>query len=1068
MAAAPSGDTSGLDPKALKAVPPIRVPYKIHSTSGHHSTFVPEHILTPSPPGDDQHRWTAPSPESRRIEAKRLGKDTSGSGNGRGRSPEWIQLELDEVALVRRVGFGKASKPHPCTLLSFTLWGGPSPDPLSMECLLGDGSLRNDGKEEVVGVGMGVGARGGDREEEEEGGGEVFIPIKYLRLDCHLAANANYSISIWHLFLEGYPSSYLSSLAPPPSLSLPSASPAPPPMSILPPSFPITADALLRSYTSHRTAQTTHSILAHLRRSGPAFSSAFSALLSASPPAVAGSFEHPLLTTLHEALVVKGDFNAAEEVLERAKGAGLFRLWDAAGSGEKARKGRAVAKWELLTPSPSPSLPPSSATSPTPPGRGGHSLVRIGRKLLLYGGWDGHSDLGDVWEWDLPLTSSSFAAGDRGGPWRKVEQPEGKGEGEGAEGPGKRSCHAAVADERGGWVYVLGGRRDDPADLPFSSSSAAATAAAAEPHRPSSAMEVDPSSTSSSSHPASSAANGGEKEGEKDDPWASDFWRYKATGPERGRWECLSRDTRKDGGPGLLFDHSLALLPSSSTSGGGGAKIFVFGGKNQPYDAHLDSDSDDEDPLLALNRPAHRSGSKDPTRTRYSGLWCYDIEGKRWSHLIGDPLSHSSSSPSYSDRLLSRAGSALVLDSSPARHPRGGATLYIHSGQRNESYLQDLWAVRIAPTSAEAAASAEDEEQDESREEDDEGKLWRQGAVLDLPPPPSHVRGRAAASGEPAATRSLIDLAALPASPSASPSRASATSSPTILQIRRLYPPPGASPSSPSSVPPNALPPPGFTHRLSLAPSTGEWTLLTGLVREQTAPGEGDSGGAVREGVMRGVWRRRVGKKPEEGVWEIIEEEWAVGGEGTPGGRYASQVVYDPLLGEHYMFGGSSSAECDWRLGDFWKLRVVDPSPEEALRVAKFLVRKQRFAELCRTSPTVFALSYLQTALSSVVDHSSPTESAAFRACMAAVLSAPPTHNIDVEMGDSLESLSSSVSGSGGDVGSGADEAQYKERHALFEKICAFFPKRDRQPEEDLQDAARLVRAWRATGERRG
>ncbi|GAA6005949.1 hypothetical protein JCM10207_007285 [Rhodosporidiobolus poonsookiae] len=1097
----------------LSVIPPTLLSYSIHSCSGHHSNFVPQHILTHKP-GDDASRWTAPPPEDRRQQARRTGSQTRGR-----REPEWVMLELDEPALVSEIVFGKTTKPHPCNLSLFTLWGGPTPDPLSMEPLVVDGTLVNDNKDESVRVPVEVGR--GEEGEEDDGAGTAPIPIKYLKLDCHLASNANYSISIWHLSLRGFPPSYLSSLSP------------------LPSSFPSTFPALLGLYTAHRQRRTTHAMLAHLRRAGPPFKAAFDALLAASDPATQSTFEHPLLSELHGALV-GGDYDAAEAVLDRALTAaagasgaaskgevspeeGLFRLWGAlAPPGQK--RGVTVAKWERL-------LPPSPGAGEWPKGRGGHALVRVGRKLVLFGGWDGQQDLGDTWEWDLPLTPVSYAAGDRGGPWRRVGK---EGERDGGRRPTARSCHQFVADEGTGWVYLLGGRRDDPADAPFSAaapSSAnpagaapiaipAASTAASGAEGQAEGMDLDPS-TSSSSAAAGAGEEQEQEQGEEDDPWKSDFWRYKATGPDRGRWECLSEDTRRDGGPQLLFDHSMSLHSATQ-------RLYVFGGKNQPYAPDLEPDSpSDVEEFLAQAAARHE---------RYSGLWVYEIGRGRWSHLFSDPrpsLHTPPLNPSTSDRLLSRAGHALVLDpgSAGGRHP----TLYIHSGQRHETYLQDLWAVRIASAAdvagkgrrrgRQGAAGEEEEEEEEEEESDEEASLWRQGAVLDLPPLHTLSSASSGSRRSPpavptAVNRSLIDLAALPASPESSPSRAppSAHASggrtgtgtgPTILQIRRLWPPTSSSSSSSSSSATGTgasaptLPPPAFTHRLTLDPHTREWTLLTGLVRVALDPRE--AGTVAREGTMEGVWRRRAGsgssvsstagsgsvggvggrggagkgKGGKEGQWEKVEEEWGVvssdGGERTPRGRYASQVVYDPLLREHYLFGGHpgvNDPNCTWRLDDFWKLRIVDPSPEEALRQAKFLVRKQRFTELCATAPTVLALSYLQTSLSSVVDHSSPTESAAFRACMTAVLSAPARFNVevDVDMDGSFSSSSGSASGSGAAGGGGggeeegADEARYAERHALFEQLCAFFPRSERQPEEDLEDTGRLVRLWKRGG----
>lgn len=67
------------------------------------------------------------------------------------------------------------STAHPCNLTHFTLFGGPTPDPLKMEVLIGDGRLANDAKEEKVSCVSEIGARGeeDDVDEEREKGGKV-------------------------------------------------------------------------------------------------------------------------------------------------------------------------------------------------------------------------------------------------------------------------------------------------------------------------------------------------------------------------------------------------------------------------------------------------------------------------------------------------------------------------------------------------------------------------------------------------------------------------------------------------------------------------------------------------------------------------------------------------------------------------------------------------------------------------------------------------------------------------------------------------------------------------------
>ncbi|GAA5827346.1 hypothetical protein JCM3770_003068, partial [Rhodotorula araucariae] len=177
-------------------------------------------------------------------------------------------------------------------------------------------------------------------------------------------------------------------------------------------------------------------------------------------------------------------------------------------------------------------------------------------------------------------------------------------------------------------------------------------------------------------------------------------------------------------------------------------------------------------------------------------------------------------------------------------------------------------------------------------------------------------------------------------------------------------------------------------------------------------------------------------------------------------------VVYDPLREEHYLFGGCPEVPLEGgeaRLGDLWRLKIIDPTPQDALRRMKFLVRKQRFAELCATAPTVLALQYLQNDLSAVVDHSSPTESASFRACMGALLAAPGAMNIDADAALASASRPPSPSSAGaGAAGRGSET--YAARHALWEQLARFVPRGARQPDERLEDAGRVLRVWQMGG----
>jgi hypothetical protein len=125
-------------------------------------------------------------------------------------------------------------------------------------------------------------------------------------------------------------------------------------------------------------------------------------------------------------------------------------------------------------------------------------------------------------------------------------------------------------------------------------------------------------------------------------------------------------------------------------------------------------------------------------------------------------------------------------------------------------------------------------------------------------------------------------------------------------------------------------PPAGFTQRATIDTRTGDWTILSGMVKDPKG-----NGGVVDTG----VWTRSV-----EGEWEKVVEK---GGE-VPDARFGGQFVYDPLRGEYWLMGGNPQDHetSTRRMGDLWRLRVERSSPEEALRMAKFLIRKQRYVHL--------------------------------------------------------------------------------------------------------------------------
>ena len=81
------------------------------------------------------------------------------------------------------------------------------------------------------------------------------------------------------------------------------------------------------------------------------------------------------------------------------------------------------------------------------------------------------------------------------------------------------------------------------------------------------------------------------------------------------------------------------------------------------------------------------------------------------------------------------------------------------------------------------------------------------------------------------------------------------------------------------------------------------------------------------------------------------------------------------LFQMHYMFGGNPGGrqgkEDKLRLGDFWQLHLFRPNRKEIFRRCCLKLRQSKFTELTYDENSLAkALSYLQTKLSDIVNHS--------------------------------------------------------------------------------------------------
>lgn len=206
-------------------------------------------------------------------------------------------------------------------------------------------------------------------------------------------------------------------------------------------------------------------MLKHLRQRG--LLKAFEALQESLPSTSALQLEDPTISEVHRYLVEQGDFDGTEELLaniahphrsDGTSGGSAASLFDA-----YCKTATPIVQWTRLDDV------PGTATwdGEQPSARGGHQMVLVRGShaetkqtdfedtsspsyLYLFGGWNGITELADLWRfnlqeqrWELlsPDTSGDMALG-----------PDGAR----IFGPDPRSCHQMAVDQETGDIYMLG------------------------------------------------------------------------------------------------------------------------------------------------------------------------------------------------------------------------------------------------------------------------------------------------------------------------------------------------------------------------------------------------------------------------------------------------------------------------------------------------------------------------------------------------------------------------------------------------------------------------------------
>ncbi|KAF8070082.1 Muskelin N-terminus-domain-containing protein [Lyophyllum atratum] len=384
------------------------------------------------------------------------------SGNSQGNSNQWILLRLQNLAVLRTVTFGKFHKPHPCNMKEFKLYVGTNSEHMSEVLHAG---LKNDSIPETFPI-------------KHLNNAGVSFPTQYIKIVPMSAHGQSFHTSIWHVSMTGITNAAV-------------------------------VEQVRKKYDEYRETAALRHVLKHLRQRR--LLTPYESIVSRS----GFQLEHPLITKLHESVVLQGNWQRAEQLVSIISKAGLCDSY--------LHGTQPYAVWKQLRGTD----PDGDVPSP----RGGHAMCidPVNDMIYLFGGWDGEKSLDDFWVYSVKEDK-----------WRVLSHST-SGE---QNAPGARSCHKMVFDTKTGSIYLLGRLSD------LDSARA----------------------TNEGGTPGSSEGTARDSSTPPVRAFCSEFYRYHTRGMDSGKWDFLYFDTASSGGPPLVFDHQMVMDCETQI-------LYVFGGR---------------------------------------------------------------------------------------------------------------------------------------------------------------------------------------------------------------------------------------------------------------------------------------------------------------------------------------------------------------------------------------------------------------------------------------------------------------------------------------------------------
>ncbi|KAI8047936.1 Muskelin N-terminus-domain-containing protein [Thamnidium elegans] len=289
---------------------------------------------------------------------------------------QYVTVKFDRPVVARSITFGKFHKGHVCNLKEFKVYGGMDPQDDMIEIL--HSGLKNDTEPESFPL----------KNQQKN----MIFPMKYIKIVPLSAFGANFNYSIWYVEVRG-----------------------------------INEESVIQrvcsEFENFKEMETTRLCLKYFRQKN--MMDVFHILKTKTGV----ELEHPLLSDLHNHLVIDANFGAAEQVLNQAHKREIYKPY--------SESSPYTPFWKKIE------------TDDSPSARGGHQMcINVQDRLIyVFGGWDGKRDLADFWCFDIEE-----------GKWHLISldtQLQG--------GPTPRSCHKVCFDPASKSIFVLGRYVESPA-----------------------------------------------------------------------------------------------------------------------------------------------------------------------------------------------------------------------------------------------------------------------------------------------------------------------------------------------------------------------------------------------------------------------------------------------------------------------------------------------------------------------------------------------------------------------------------------------------------------------------